>query len=229
ALFLLPCSRTGRLEIDMPGEKSLSIVRSVTRATRRVELRGGARRLHARRTSCTLSVRPRAPTKQMGPSRRPRCYARSEQRAKPPPGQPGDEKGPAARRRPKAAREAYFLYVERAAEGANEADGPLSSPWSERQPPLDEREALLGLGVRPVEHDPPLGEDAVGPGEREGEADILLDQQHGEPARGQVAQHAVDGVDHLRSESLGGLVEQHDVGIAHERAGDREHLLLAPG
>jgi hypothetical protein len=26
-----------------------------------------------------------------------------------------------------AAREAYFLYVERAAEGANEADGPLSA------------------------------------------------------------------------------------------------------
>src|SRR5215472_19130717 len=38
-----------------------------------------------------------------------------------------DEKGPDARRRPKAACEAYFLYVEHAAEGANEADGPLSS------------------------------------------------------------------------------------------------------
>ena len=38
-----------------------------------------------------------------------------------------DEKGPAARRRPTAAREAYSLYVERAAEGANAADGPLSS------------------------------------------------------------------------------------------------------
>src|SRR6266540_3245602 len=33
-----------------------------------------------------------------------------------------DEKGPAARRRPRAAREAYSLYVERAAEGANAAD-----------------------------------------------------------------------------------------------------------
>ena len=32
------------------------------------------------------------------------------------------EKGPAARRRPKAAGEAYFLYVEPAVEGANEAD-----------------------------------------------------------------------------------------------------------
>ena len=36
------------------------------------------------------------------------------------------EKGSAARRRRKAAREAYFLYVERAADGANEADDPLS-------------------------------------------------------------------------------------------------------
>jgi hypothetical protein len=39
----------------------------------------------------------------------------------------GDEKGPDARRYPKAAREAYSPYVERAAEGSNEADGPLSS------------------------------------------------------------------------------------------------------
>src|SRR5258705_3376016 len=37
-----------------------------------------------------------------------------------------NEKGPAARRRPKAAREPYSLYGERAAEGANEADGPFS-------------------------------------------------------------------------------------------------------
>ena len=37
------------------------------------------------------------------------------------------ETGPDARRRPKAAREAYSLYVERVAEGANEADGPVSA------------------------------------------------------------------------------------------------------
>src|SRR5881409_2996368 len=47
------------------------------------------------------------------------------------PGQ-SDEKGPAARRRPRAGREAYSLYVERAAEGANAADGPLSSLQPER-------------------------------------------------------------------------------------------------
>src|SRR2546427_3325428 len=37
------------------------------------------------------------------------------------------QKGPDARRRPKAAGEAYSLYVEPAAEGANEADGPFSA------------------------------------------------------------------------------------------------------
>ena len=40
---------------------------------------------------------------------------------------PIGEKGPVARRRPKAAGEAYSLYVEPAAEGANEANGPLSA------------------------------------------------------------------------------------------------------
>src|SRR5207244_12939218 len=37
------------------------------------------------------------------------------------------QKGPDARRGPKAAGEAYSLYVEPAAEGANEADGPFSA------------------------------------------------------------------------------------------------------
>src|SRR5256885_9874504 len=40
---------------------------------------------------------------------------------------PIGEKGPVARRRPKAAGEAYPLYVEPAAEGANGANGPLSA------------------------------------------------------------------------------------------------------
>src|SRR5437667_9414753 len=43
------------------------------------------------------------------------------------------QKGPDARRRPRAAREAYFPYVERAAEGANEADGPFSAACHKRE------------------------------------------------------------------------------------------------
>src|SRR2546428_11949279 len=45
------------------------------------------------------------------------------------------QKGPDARRRPMAAREAYFLYVERAVEGDNEADGPFSAACYEARRP----------------------------------------------------------------------------------------------
>ena len=48
------------------------------------------------------------------------------------------QKGPDARRRPTAAREAYSLYVERAAEGANEADGPFSAACVEEEAALED-------------------------------------------------------------------------------------------
>src|SRR4029450_4115807 len=40
--------------------------RKARRMLKEVQMRGGAREPHARRTPCTLSVRPRAATKQMG-------------------------------------------------------------------------------------------------------------------------------------------------------------------
>ena len=53
-----------------------------------------------------------------------------------------------ARRRPNTAREAYFLYVERAAEGANEANGPLSALSAEgandANEPFSPLSALIG-------------------------------------------------------------------------------------
>ena len=65
---------------------------------------------------------------------------------------PVGEKGPAARRRAKAAREAYSLYVERAAERANEADGSLSTTgirWAvldgEVAVPCNPQSAIAGL------------------------------------------------------------------------------------
>jgi hypothetical protein len=42
---------------------------------------------------------------------------------------PADQKGPDARRRPPPARQTYAPYVERAAEGVNEADGPFEDAW----------------------------------------------------------------------------------------------------
>ena len=38
-------------------------------ATKRVQPHGGPRRPRGRRTACTLTARPRAPTRQIGPSR----------------------------------------------------------------------------------------------------------------------------------------------------------------
>src|SRR5262249_54695697 len=63
------------------------------------------------------------------------------------------QKGPDARRRPRAARKPYCLYGERAAEGANEADGPFSAACllhlGERARELLESQELA-LGVRQV-------------------------------------------------------------------------------
>src|SRR5712692_5055355 len=48
------------------GPRKDSLAEKLLRLLKKVQMRGGARRLHAKRTLCTLSVRPRAPTKQMG-------------------------------------------------------------------------------------------------------------------------------------------------------------------
>src|SRR2546425_693073 len=61
--------------------------RNTRRLIKKVQMRGGARPPHARRTSCTLSVRPRAPTKQMDLFHQPAMR-----------GTPGSHAGPEARR-----------------------------------------------------------------------------------------------------------------------------------
>src|ERR1700682_413180 len=48
---------------------------------KKVQMRGGARRPHARRSLSTLSVRPRAPTKQMGLFQHPARLLRAAVRA----------------------------------------------------------------------------------------------------------------------------------------------------
>src|SRR5262249_32149063 len=66
---------------------------------------------------------------------------------------PGAQKGPDTRRRPRAAREAYWLYVERVAAGANEADGPFSAARLERAEEV-EQVLLVALPqvVEPIDH-----------------------------------------------------------------------------
>ena len=64
-------------------------------------------------------------------------------------------------------------------------------------------------------------------GDQLGEMHVLLGQQDRVPLRLQLE----DGVRHLldddRRDAFGRLVEQHQQRIAHQRARDRQHLLLA--
>ena len=88
-------------------------------------MRGGARRPHARRSLSTLSVLPRAPTKQLGPSRRLRACRRNGRATR-----RVQLRGGA--RRPRARRSPSTLSVP--AEGANEADGPSRRRGTEPRP-----------------------------------------------------------------------------------------------
>src|SRR2546430_226217 len=64
-------------------------------------------------------------------------------------------------------------------------------------------------------------------GEIERELDVLLDEDDGLPFGFELRDGAANLCDQLRREPLGWLVHQQHARIAHERASDREHLLLA--
>src|SRR4029450_4593014 len=85
-------------------------------------------------------------------------------------------------------------------------------------------EELLGRGglqdpAAVHEHDPV--------GRRPGEAHLVADHDHGHAGGGQVAHDVQDLVDHLRVQGRGGLVEQQQLGVHGQGAGDRHPLLLA--
>ncbi len=63
----------------------------------------------------------------------------------------------------------------------------------------------------------------------EGGGHELLDHQDGHPLAGQGPDQLVELVDDQRGQAHGKLVEQQDLGPGHQRPGDGQHLLLAPG
>src|SRR5713101_5788539 len=77
-------------------------------------------------------------------------------------------------------------------------------------------------------HLPGIDDDHV-VGEVECELDVLLDEHDRLPFGLELRDGAADLGDELRREPLGRLVHQQHARIAHERAPDREHLLLAAG
>src|SRR6266540_532469 len=64
---------------------------------------------------------------------------------------------------------------------------------------------------------------------RPGEPHLVADHHHRHPGRGQVAHDVQDLADHLRVQRRGRLVEQDELGVHGQRAGDRHALLLAAG
>ena len=77
---------------------------------------------------------------------------------------------------------------------------------------------------------PPVDHDRDILGNRGRDADILLDHENGDVAfRAEPDQHLLDLGDNHRREALGRLVHDEEFGIGHERAPDRQHLLLAAG
>ncbi len=76
------------------------------------------------------------------------------------------------------------------------------------------------------EHDLAPVEQVGRVGQFQGPGDVLLDQQHGDPGGGNVMEGLEDAVHHQGGQPEGGLVDHHDLGIGHERAHQRQHLLL---
>src|SRR5690606_7282884 len=95
--------------------------------------------------------------------------------------------------------------------------------------------ALQDLGIgpklagRPLVRDMAVVEDVGTAREREAGGDVLLDQHDGLALLRQLAAGPHQVLDDHRRQSLEGFVEQDDLRIAHQRPGDGEHLLLAPG
>ena len=88
--------------------------------------------------------------------------------------------------------------------------------------------SLMPLAGAAKHHPAGIDDDDV-VGEVERQLDILLDQHDRLPFGLELRDGASDLGHQLRREPLGRLVHQQHAGVAHERAPDREHLLLAAG
>src|SRR5579864_22687 len=148
--------------------------------------------------------------------------------------------GPAAQRASARVRAAASAAVGAAAEGAVEARFRLVRAMG---PPFDEglstasdaKESMerllapLQSGSRDNIDDAAVLDQVVAIRERRDEAEVLLDQDHGEALLLERPHDASERLDDHRREALGDLVEQQQARAGAEDAGHGEHLLLAAG
>src|SRR5262245_22388675 len=85
------------------------------------------------------------------------------------------------------------------------------------------------LGIGNHVHHPAVLHDVVAVGHRRGEAEILLDEQDGEPLRLQPPDRVADLLHDHRREAFGRFVEHQEPRPGAEDPPDRKHLLLAAG
>src|SRR5437867_388561 len=143
--------------------------------------------------------------------------------------------GGRARRRPHAQR--YDLVLRFLEAGRRGGDSRLrdraGAPRAEAVESVNPQvlvelgDAEADLGRRALEDDAPAVEDDDVVGNVEDQLGVLLHEDDGEP----LGLEATDRRHHLghdlRRQSFRGLVHQQHPGVRHQRAGDREHLLLA--
>src|SRR6266851_3435283 len=90
--------------------------------------------------------------------------------------------------------------------------------------------AVLGQLVgRAGPHHAALLDDVVAVGQPDERADILVDHQDGLALALEAPEARPDLLADQRCQAFGGLVEDQELGIGHQRAADRQHLLLAAG
>src|SRR5262249_56064803 len=83
------------------------------------------------------------------------------------------------------------------------------------------------LARRRLENDHALFHDVAAVAHAEGDARILLDQQHRDAEALELADHVTDVANEGGREPLRGLVHEDQARAGHHHARDREHLLLA--
>src|SRR5262249_35669653 len=107
---------------------------------------------------------------------------------------------------------------------------PVSRSRLDRERP-EVRAAHVGVGedvrARSLPHDPAVLEHIGAVSQAQRRSDVLLDQEDADAGSTDLAQYREHRLDDARREPERGLVEHEETRPGHERAADRDHLLLA--
>src|SRR5581483_6675163 len=108
-------------------------------------------------------------------------------------------------------------------------NGRVLGPGLNLQPLLPDGVVGFQLLRRAFEHDAAVAHDVDAVGDAQRDRELLLDQQDGDAGLRYSRDEVADLLDDQRRQALGGLVDHDELGIAHQRTADGQHLLLAAG